>query len=74
MFFKRRNIFIILAFLLLFCFGEAQALKLASPFLLDPADKGGLGQTTSKVGSAYGTIGVIALTLGGLPGGCCAAR
>ena len=74
MFFKRRNIFIILAFLLLFRVGEAQTLMLAAPFLLDPADKGGLGLTTSKAGLAYRTIGVIALTLGGLPGGCCAAR
>jgi PAT family beta-lactamase induction signal transducer AmpG len=31
--------------------------------------KGGLGLTTSEVGIAYGTVGIIALTLGGLVGG-----
>ena len=68
-FFKRKDIWVVLAFLLLFRFGEAQALKLVAPFLLDPAGKGGLGLTTSDVGLVYGTIGVIALTLGGLLGG-----
>ena len=37
--------------------------------LLDPRMKGGLGLTTSEVGIAYGTVGIIALTLGGLVGG-----
>ena len=68
-FFKRRDIWVVLAFLLLFRFGEAQALKLVAPFLLDPAASGGLGLSTSDVGLVYGTIGVIALTLGGLLGG-----
>ncbi len=73
-FFKRKDIYIILAFLLLFRFGEAQALKLAAPFLLDPASAGGLGLTTKQVGVVYGTIGVIALTLGGLLGGYVISR
>jgi PAT family beta-lactamase induction signal transducer AmpG len=68
-FFRRDGIGVILAFLLLFRFGEAQALKLVAPFLLDPAAKGGLGLTTADVGLVYGTFGVIALTLGGLLGG-----
>ncbi len=73
-FFKRKDIYIILAFLLLFRFGEAQALKLAAPFLLDPASAGGLALTTKQVGVVYGTIGVIALTLGGLLGGYVISR
>ena len=73
-FFKRKEIFVILAFLLLFRFGEAQALKLVAPFLLDPASKGGLGLTTSQVGLVYGTIGVIALTIGGILGGLVISR
>ena len=73
-FFKRRDIGIILAFLLLFRFGEAQALKLVAPFLLDPTGKGGLGLSTAQVGLVYGTIGVIALTLGGLLGGYAISR
>jgi len=73
-FFRRDGIGVILAFLLLFRFGEAQALKLVAPFLLDPATKGGLGLTTAQVGVVYGTIGTIALTLGGLLGGYAISR
>jgi MFS transporter, PAT family, beta-lactamase induction signal transducer AmpG len=68
-FFKRKNIGLIIGFLLLFRFGEAQALKLVAPFMLDPTSKGGLALTTSQVGLVYGTIGVLSLTLGGLLGG-----
>ncbi|MFM9436807.1 MFS transporter, PAT family, beta-lactamase induction signal transducer AmpG [Janthinobacterium sp. CG_23.3] len=73
-FFKRDGIAVILGFLLLFRLGEAQLLKLAVPFLLDPADKGGLGLSTEQVGLVYGTIGIIALTLGGLLGGYTISR
>ena len=73
-FFKKKDIFTILGFLLLFRLGEAQLLKLALPFLLDPAPAGGLGLSTSEVGLVYGTVGVIALTLGGLLGGYVIAR
>jgi PAT family beta-lactamase induction signal transducer AmpG len=73
-FFKKKGILTILGFLLLFRLGEAQLLKLALPFLLDPAQVGGLGLTTTEVGVVYGTVGVIALTLGGLLGGYVIAR
>lgn len=73
-FFKKPKIALILAFLLLFRFSEAQLVKLAAPFLLDKPDVGGLALTTSEVGFAYGTIGVVMLTLGGLLGGFLAAR
>lgn len=68
-FFKKKEIISILAFLLLYRFAEAQLLKLATPFMLDARDKGGLALTTSDIGIVYGTIGVIALTIGGLLGG-----
>jgi PAT family beta-lactamase induction signal transducer AmpG len=68
-FFRKPRITSILAFLLLYRFAESQLIKLVSPFLLDPRVKGGLGLTTSEVGIAYGTVGIIALTLGGLVGG-----
>ncbi|MGD0038447.1 MAG: MFS transporter [Bacteroidota bacterium] len=68
-FFKRKDIWVILLFLLFYRFAEAQLVKLVSPFLLDPRDKGGLGLTTSEVGIVYGTVGIIALTAGGLLGG-----
>jgi PAT family beta-lactamase induction signal transducer AmpG len=68
-FFRRKDIWIILLFLFFFRFAEAQLMKLVSPFLLDPRDIGGLGLTTSEVGIVYGTVGIIALTAGGLLGG-----
>ena len=73
-FFKKPGIVVTLGFLLLYRFPEAQLLKLASPFLLDPIDKGGLGLSTKAVGIAYGTVGLIALTVGGLAGGWVISR
>lgn len=68
-FFRRKHIGAILAFLLLYRFGEAQLVKLIHPFMLDSRELGGLGMTTGEVGLVYGTIGIIALTVGGLLGG-----
>jgi MFS transporter, PAT family, beta-lactamase induction signal transducer AmpG len=68
-FFARKDILLILAFFLTYRLGEAQALKLVSPFLLDAQSSGGLGLTTEQVGIVYGTIGVLALTIGGILGG-----
>lgn len=73
-FFRKPGIGPILAFLLLFRFAEAQALKLVTPFLLDPVERGGLGLATSEVGIAYGTVGVVALTAGGILGGLVISR
>jgi PAT family beta-lactamase induction signal transducer AmpG len=73
-FFKKRDIWLILGFILTYRLGEAQLLKLVAPFLMDPLSKGGLGLTTSQVGIAYGTVGVTALTLGGLAGGYLISR
>jgi PAT family beta-lactamase induction signal transducer AmpG len=74
LFFKKKEIVIIITFLLIYRFGEAQLVKLASPFLLDPREVGGLGLTTGEVGLVYGTVGIIALTLGGIVGGFLASR
>jgi PAT family beta-lactamase induction signal transducer AmpG len=73
-FFKKKGIGTAIAFLLLFRFAEAQLVKLASPFLLDTREVGGLALTTGEVGFVYGTVGVLALTVGGLLGGFLAAR
>lgn len=73
-FFAKPRIAVILGFLLLYRFPEAQLLKLATPFLLDPPSQGGLGLTTQQVGIAYGTVGLTALTLGGLLGGWVISR
>jgi MFS transporter, PAT family, beta-lactamase induction signal transducer AmpG len=73
-FFRRRDIAVVLAFLLLYRFAEAQLLKLATPFLLDGAAQGGLGLSTSQLGLVYGGVGVVCLTLGGLLGGWVISR
>jgi PAT family beta-lactamase induction signal transducer AmpG len=73
-FFSKKQILLILAFILFYRFGEAQLVKLASPFLLDSKEVGGLALSTTQVGFVYGTVGIIALTLGGLLGGFAAAK
>ena len=73
-FFKRPGIAVFIGFMLLYRFPEAQLLKLATPFLLDSTEAGGLGLTTKGVGIAYGTVGLTALTLGGLLGGVIISR
>jgi len=74
LFFKKEGIIAMLAFLLLFRFGEAQLVKMASPFLLDEVSEGGLALSTAEVGIVYGTIGIIALTIGGILGGIVVSR
>lgn len=68
-FFRKKGIVPALVFMLTFRLGESQLVKLASPFLLDSRDVGGLGLSTAAVGFAYGTVGVIALLAGGILGG-----
>ncbi len=73
-FFRKPRIGVLLLFLLLYRFGEAQLVKMTSPFLLDERGAGGLALTTTELGFIYGTIGVIALTLGGILGGWVVSR
>ena len=73
-FFLKPEISVAIAFVLFYRFAEAQLVKLASPFLLDTAEAGGLALTTGEVGFVYGTVGVAFLTLGGIIGGIVAAR
>ena len=68
-FLRKPDILTALAMLLLYRLAESQALKLLSPFMLDKREVGGLGLTTQQVGIVYGTVGIIALTVGGLIGG-----
>jgi len=69
LFFRKKNILAILAFFLFYRLAESQLFKMIAPFLLDPRSVGGLGLTTKEVGIVYGTVGIIALMLGGLLGG-----
>jgi PAT family beta-lactamase induction signal transducer AmpG len=68
-FFQKKQIGLVLAFILLFRLGESQLLKMLTPFLIDEKAKGGMGLTTEDVGIIYGTFGVAALVVGGILGG-----
>lgn len=73
-FFKKKEILIILAFILLYRLAEAQLAKMAIPFLVDTKEAGGLALTTSQFGIVYGTVGIISLSLGGIFGGIVASK
>ncbi|WP_027066449.1 MFS transporter [Maribacter sp. Hel_I_7] len=73
-FFKKPGIGIALAFILTYRLGESQLVKMASPFLLDTPDKGGLGYSTEQLGTIFGTAGVIFLSIGGILGGILISR
>ena len=72
-FFKKKQAFVAILFMLLYRFPEAQLAKLVTPFLVDPREVGGLGLSTAEIGLVYGTIGTIGLTLGGILGGIAAS-
>ena len=73
-FFQKKHIWIAMAFMLLYRLPEAFLVKMMNPFLLDGHQAGGLGLTTEAVGLVYGTVGVGALTVGGILGGIAASR
>lgn len=73
-YFSQEKIGAILAFILLYRFGEAMLSKISSPFLLDKKTVGGLELSTSDVGLAYGTLGIISLIVGGILGGLLVSR
>ena len=73
-YFNKKDIGLILFFLLSYRLGEAQLTKIASPFLLDSISSGGLGLQTTTVGLVYGIVGVAALLSGGIVGGMLVSR
>lgn len=73
-FFRKPGIWLAVLFMLLYRLPEAFSVKMLTPFMLDPVEEGGLGLTTTQSGLVYGTVGVIALTVGGILGGIFAAR
>ena len=73
-FFQKSGVWLAIIFMLLYRLPEAFSVKMLTPFLLDPAEAGGLGLSTAQSGLVYGTVGVIALTVGGILGGLYAAR
>jgi PAT family beta-lactamase induction signal transducer AmpG len=73
-FFRKPGIVPALLFFLLYRLGESQSIKVATPFLVDSHSSGGIGLTSAQYGLAYGTIGMLALTVGGILGGICASK
>lgn len=73
-FFKKKQIGLILTFILVYRLGESQLIKMLTPFLIDDVNKGGLGLSTEDVGLIYGTFGVAALVIGGILGGIVISR
>ena len=73
-YFMKPGVVLAIVFMLLYRLPEAFLLKLCMPFLVASRDIGGLGMSTANVGLAYGTIGVIFLTVGGILGGIFASR
>lgn len=67
-----------LIFLLLFIFtyrlGEAFLSKITILFLKDTTENGGIGLNNEQYGFLYGTLGVLALTFGGILGGIYISR
>ncbi len=64
----------IVAYVLIFRAGDAFMLKMAPPFLMDAAEKGGLTISTAEMGILYGTVGVVFLLAGGIIGGYIIAK
>ena len=73
-FFRKKGVLIAMLFMLLYRLPEAFLVKMMNPFLLDSMAEGGLGLSTESVGLVYGTVGVAALTVGGILGGIAASR
>ena len=73
-YFKKPGIGATLAFLLLFRLPEAQLAKIGKLFLMDSAEKGGLGLEMGDIGFINGVIGITGLIAGGIIGGICISR
>lgn len=73
-FFKQDKIWLAIAFILLYRFGEAVLLKITPLFMLDSVANGGLGLPTADYGMIYGTVGLIFLILGNILGGFAIAK
>ena len=68
-YFRQSSIAAIVAFIILYRFGEAMLLKISPLFLLDKKELGGLALSTLDVGLANGTYGFVSSIVGGIIGG-----
>ena len=73
-FFRKKGIVIALCFMLIYRLPEAFLIKIINPFFVSAMENGGLALSTWQVGVAYGTIGIVLLTIGGILGGWYASK
>jgi PAT family beta-lactamase induction signal transducer AmpG len=73
-YFARKEIAAILAFILLYRFGESMLTTMSPAFLLAKVESGGAGLSLHEISLYSGTVGVVALLLGGILGGYLIAR
>ncbi|QZE13904.1 MFS transporter [Halosquirtibacter laminarini] len=68
-FFSKKNILYYIVFIILYRFAEGFAIKMAPLFLKASREVGGLGLSTSQIGTIYGTLGAAAFVVGSLLAG-----
>lgn len=73
-FFQKPGIWLGIAFILLYRSGEGFIEKIGPLFMMDPAEKGGLGLSNQALGNIFGTFGTVGFMAGALLGGIFAAK
>jgi PAT family beta-lactamase induction signal transducer AmpG len=68
-FFRKKNIWYSLLFIVFYRFAEGQAIKITPLFFKASRAEGGLGLETEQIGVLYGTFGAIAFVLGSIASG-----
>ncbi len=68
-FFKKKYIWLYIAFIILYRFAEGFAMKIVPLFLKAEIANGGLGLSEQQFGLYYGTFGAVAFIIGSLLGG-----
>lgn len=69
LYFTQKKIGAVISFILLYRFGEAMISKMLPPFLINSAETGGMGLSTTQLGLIQGTLGISGLITGGILGG-----
>jgi len=73
-FFQKPQTWVGVCFMLFYRMPEGLLAKVSALFLIDSSAQGGLGLSPAEYGLVQGTVGVIALTLGGILGGIVVSR
>jgi len=73
-FFQKPRIWMMIAVVFFYRFGEGFIEKFGPLFLLDPRSEGGLGLTNETLGHINGTVGTVAFIAGAFLGGFLAAK